>query len=232
MPTLVIIRHGQSVWNAENRFTGWIDVDLSRLGEREAVSAGRLLAAESELEIDVCHTSLLTRSIRTADLALHAAGRSFVPVRRHWRLNERHYGALQGLDKAEIAARHGAEQVKAWRRSYDVAPPPLDWEDHTHPRFDARYRLVPVSALPATESLADVVHRLLPYYEDAIAPELLDGKTVVVVGHGNSLRALVKHLEGISDEEIVDLEIPTGVPKVYEFDDSLRVTRSRYLGPS
>jgi 2,3-bisphosphoglycerate-dependent phosphoglycerate mutase len=232
MPTLVIIRHGQSAWNAENRFTGWIDVDLSRLGEREAISAGRLLAAEAGLTIDVCLTSLLTRSIRTADLSLHAAGLSFVPVRRHWRLNERHYGALQGLDKAETAALHGADQVKAWRRSYDVAPPPLDWEDHTHPRFDARYRLVPVSALPATESLADVVHRLLPYYEDAIAPELLDGKTVVVVAHGNSLRALVKHLEGISDDEIVQLEVPTGVPRVYDFDDSLQIIRSRYLGPS
>jgi 2,3-bisphosphoglycerate-dependent phosphoglycerate mutase len=230
MPTLVIIRHGQSTWNAENRFTGWIDVDLSRLGEREAVNAGRLLAAEPELVVDVCHTSVLTRSVRTADLALHAAGRSFVPVRRHWRLNERHYGALQGLDKAQIAALHGVEQVKLWRRSYDVAPPPLDWEDHTHPRFDPRYRLVPTSALPASESLADVVHRLLPYYEDAIAPELLDGKTVVVVAHGNSLRALVKQLEGISDEDIVELEIPTGVPKIYDLDDSLRITRARYLG--
>jgi 2,3-bisphosphoglycerate-dependent phosphoglycerate mutase len=230
MPTLVIIRHGQSAWNAENRFTGWIDADLSRLGEREAVNAGRLLAGEPDLTLDTCHTSLLTRSIRTADLALHAAGVSYLPVRRHWRLNERHYGALQGLDKAETAERHGADQVKAWRRSYDVAPPPLDWDDHTHPRFDTRYRLVPISALPATECLADVVHRLLPYYEDAIAPELLDGKTVVVVAHGNSLRALVKHLEGIADAAIVDLEIPTGVPRVYDLDDSLNITRSRYLG--
>jgi 2,3-bisphosphoglycerate-dependent phosphoglycerate mutase len=232
MSTLVIVRHGQSAWNAENRFTGWIDVDLSPLGEREAIGAGRLLAAEPGLRIDVCHTSLLTRSIRTADLCLHAAGLSFLPVRRHWRLNERHYGALQGLDKAETAILHGADQVKAWRRSYDVAPPPLDWEDHTHPRFDPRYRLIPASALPPTESLADVVHRLLPYYEDAIAPELLAGNTVVVFAHGNSLRALVKHLEGISDDEIVELEIPTGVPRVYDFDDSLRITRSRYLGSS
>ncbi|HEV2362536.1 MAG TPA: 2,3-diphosphoglycerate-dependent phosphoglycerate mutase [Acidimicrobiales bacterium] len=230
MPTLVIIRHGQSAWNAENRFTGWIDVDLSPQGEKEAVAAGRLLAAEPGITIDVCHTSVLTRSIRTADLALHAAGRSFVPVRRHWRLNERHYGALQGLNKAETAELHGAEQVKLWRRSYDVPPPPLADDDPSHPRFDLRYRFVPPSALPGTECLADVVKRMFPYYEDAIAPELLDGKTVLVAAHGNSLRALVKQLEEISEEDIVDLEIPTGVPRIYELDELLRVKSARYLG--
>ncbi len=230
MPTLVILRHGQSTWNAENRFTGWADVDLTGAGEEEARQAGRTMAAEPGLEIDSVHTSVLCRAVRSANLALDEMGRSYLPVRRHWRLNERHYGALQGLNKAETAARHGLEQVATWRRSYSVPPPPVAFDDPGHPVNDPRYRLVPRAALPAGECLADVVHRLLPYWQDVIAPELLDGRTVLVVAHGNSLRALVKELESISDEDIVGLDIPTGFPRVYELDDQLQVERRRYLG--
>lgn len=230
MAKLVLLRHGQSAWNAQNRFTGWVDVDLAPLGEDEARAAGKLIAAADGLVVDVVHTSLLTRAVRTADIALATAGRSFVPVRRHWRLNERHYGALQGLDKKETAAAHGAEQVKAWRRSYSTRPPEVTRDSEHHPANDPRYRLVPESALPAAECLADVVRRLVPYYEDAIAPDLLEGRTVLVVAHGNSLRALEKQLEQLSDEAIVDLEIPTGVPRVYELDDALRVVDTYYLG--
>jgi 2,3-bisphosphoglycerate-dependent phosphoglycerate mutase len=230
MPTLVLLRHGESTWNAENRFTGWVDVDLSERGEDEAVAAGRLLAAEPDLRIDVCLTSVLTRAIRTAELALRAAGLSWLPVERHWRLNERHYGALQGLDKSQTAARHGPDQVHAWRRSYDVPPPALAAGDAGHPRFDPRYRLVPSSALPAGECLKDVVRRLLPYWEDVIAPALLGGTTVFVVAHGNSLRALVKELEGMSDEDIPGLDIPTGIPRRYELGDDLSVRSATYLG--
>jgi 2,3-bisphosphoglycerate-dependent phosphoglycerate mutase len=226
----VLLRHGQSTWNAENRFTGWTDVDLSETGEAEAVAAGELMAAEAELEIDSVHTSLLTRAVRTANLALDVMGRSYLPVRRHWRLNERHYGALQGLNKRETAELHGLELVKAWRRSYDVRPPPVALDDPNHPANDPRYRSVPLSVLPASECLADVVHRLLPYWEDAIAPELLDGRTVLVVAHGNSLRALVKELESISDEDIPGLDIPTGFPRVYDLDERLGVRSARYLG--
>ncbi len=230
MPTLVILRHGQSTWNAENCFTGWTDVDLSERGEEEAAIAGRLLAAEPGLEIDSVHTSLLRRAVRTANIALDEMERSYLPVRRHWRLNERHYGALQGLNKRETAEQHGLEQVTAWRRSYDVPPPPVGLDDPNHPVNDPRYRDVPPSVLPATECLADVVHRLLPYWEDAIGPELLDGRTVFVVAHGNSLRALVKELESISDGDIVGLDIPTGFPRVYDLDERLRVRGVRYLG--
>jgi 2,3-bisphosphoglycerate-dependent phosphoglycerate mutase len=230
MPTLVLLRHGESTWNAANRFTGWVDVDLSPRGEDEAVEAGRLLAGEADLRLDVCRTSVLTRAIRTADLALHAAGLSYLQTYRHWRLNERHYGALQGLDKAETAARHGAEQVKLWRRSYDTPPPPLSGDDPGNPRNDPRYRLVPPSALPASECLADVVRRLLPYWEDVIVPDLLLGLGVVVVAHGNSLRALVKHLEGIADDEISGLDIPTGIPRRYELAGDLSVESATYLG--
>ena len=230
MPELVVLRHGESTWNAENRFTGWTDVDLSELGEEEARLAGRLLAAESGIEVDSVHTSVLTRAVRTANLALDEMGRSYLPVQRHWRLNERHYGALQGLNKKETAERHGAEQVKAWRRSYDVPPPPVSPDDPNHPVNDPRYRLVPPSAMPATECLRDVAVRLLPYWEDVIGPELLAGRTVFVVAHGNSLRALAKFLEHISDEDIVDLNIPTGFPRIYELDRSLEVTSARYLG--
>jgi 2,3-bisphosphoglycerate-dependent phosphoglycerate mutase len=227
---LVLIRHGQSAWNAQNRFTGWVDVDLAPPGEDEARGAGELIAATDGLVIDVVHTSVLTRAVRTADITLAAAGRSFVPVHRHWRLNERHYGALQGLDKKETAAIHGAEQVKAWRRSYSTRPPEVARDSEYHPANDPRYRLVPESALPAAECLEDVVRRLVPYYEDVIAPELLSGLTVLVVAHGNSLRAMEKELEQLSDDEIVQVEIPTGAPRVYELDDRLRVVDAFYLG--
>jgi len=230
VPTLVLLRHGQSTWNAENRFTGWTDVDLSALGEEEAREAGRLLAAERGLEIDTVHTSVLTRAVRTANLALDEMGRSYLPVHRSWRLNERHYGALQGLNKRETAVLHGQEQVKLWRRSYDTPPPPAAPEDENHPVNDARYRRLPRSVLPATECLADVVRRLLPYWEDAIAPQLIDGQTVLVVAHGNSLRALMKQLEAISDADIVGLDVPTGFPRVYDLDDLLVVRSARYLG--
>lgn len=230
MPKLVLLRHGQSAWNAENRFTGWVDVDLAPPGEDEARAAGELIAAADDLVVDVVHTSVLTRAVRSADIALAAAGRSYVPVRRHWRLNERHYGALQGLDKKETAERHGAEQVRAWRRSYSTRPPEVARDSEYHPANDPRYRLVPTSALPAAECLEDVVRRLLPYYEDAIAPELLAGMNVLVVAHGNSLRALEKQLEGLSDDEIVEVEIPTGAPRVYELDDSLGIVGAYYLG--
>ncbi len=230
MPKLVLLRHGQSTWNQENRFTGWVDVDLTPSGEAEARAAGALIAEADDLVVDVVHTSVLTRAVASANLALAAAGRSFVPVQRHWRLNERHYGALQGLDKKETAERHGAEQVLAWRRSYATPPPEVAIDSPYHPVNDPRYRLVPRSALPAAECLKDVVRRLLPYYEDAIAPQLLAGQTVLVVAHGNSLRALEKELEHISDDAIVDLDIPTGMPRVYELDDTLAVQKAYYLG--
>jgi 2,3-bisphosphoglycerate-dependent phosphoglycerate mutase len=236
---LVLLRHGQSTWNAENLFTGWQDVPLSPAGEAEATRAGQLLAAEGEdLDLRILHTSVLTRAIRTAELTLGAAGRSWLPVRRHWRLNERHYGALQGLNKAETAARHGADQVKRWRRSYDIPPPPVEPGSEHHPVGDPRYRDVPPDDLPLTECLADVVARVVPYWEDDIVPDLLAegarGGAVLVVAHGNSLRALCKHIEAIDDEAIVDLEIPTGIPFSYELDDDLRPTPSggtfRFLG--
>ena len=233
MLRLVLLRHGQSTWNAENLFTGWYDVDLTRLGESEARESGRLLA-EAELDLRVLHTSVLTRAIRTADLALDVVGRSWLPVRRHWRLNERHYGALQGLDKKETSARYGDAQVKAWRRSYATPPPPLERGDPHDPAGDPRYRDVPLEALPLTECLADVVERVVPYWEDVIVPDLRvegprDG-AVLVVAHGNSLRALRKHIEDISDEKIVGLEIPTGIPFVYELTDDLDVMSCGFLG--
>jgi 2,3-bisphosphoglycerate-dependent phosphoglycerate mutase len=233
MLRLVLLRHGQSTWNAENLFTGWYDVDLSPLGESEARESGRLLA-EAALDLRVLHTSLLTRAIRTADLALDVVGRSWLPVRRHWRLNERHYGALQGLNKKEISARYGDAQVKEWRRGYATPPPALE-RGHLHdPSGDPRYRDVPPETLPLTECLADVVARAVPYWEDVIVPDLRAegprGGAVLVVAHGNSLRALRKHLEGISDEDIVDLEIPTGIPFVYELADDLTIVSSGFLG--
>lgn len=228
--TLVLLRHGESTWNLENRFTGWVDVDLSARGVEEGREAGRLMAAEG-LVFDVVHTSLLLRAIKTADIVLEVMGLAWIPVRRHWRLNERHYGALQGLDKKETAARHGAEQVHVWRRSYDVPPPALGPDDERHPRFDRRYAALAPEQLPATECLADVVDRMLPYWYDGIVPDIRDGKRVLVVAHGNSLRALVKHLDGISDEEIPSLNIPTGLPLVYELGDDLRpLAPGRYLG--
>ena len=230
MPTLVVLRHGESTWNAENRFTGWTDVDLSPAGEAEARLAGRLLAAEPGLELDTVHTSVLTRAVRSANLALDEMGRSFLPVRRSWRLNERHYGALQGLNKKETAVAYGAEQVKAWRRSYATPPPALGTGDPAHPANDPRYAEVPPLVLPGAECLADVVKRVVPYWEDAIAPELLGGRTPLVVAHGNSIRALWKVLEAISDDDIVALEVPTGWPRVVRFDDRLNLLEGRYLG--
>jgi 2,3-bisphosphoglycerate-dependent phosphoglycerate mutase len=233
MLRLVLLRHGQSTWNAENLFTGWYDVDLSPLGESEARESGNLLA-EAELDLRVLHTSVLTRAIRTADIALDVVGRSWLPVRRHWRLNERHYGALQGLDKKETSARYGDDQVKKWRRGYATPPPPLERGDAHDPAGDPRYRDVPLEALPLTECLADVVARAVPYWEDAIVPDLRvegpRGGAVLVVAHGNSLRALRKHIEEISDEKIVGVEIPTGIPFVYELTDDLEVVSSDFLG--
>jgi 2,3-bisphosphoglycerate-dependent phosphoglycerate mutase len=230
MPTLVVLRHGESTWNAENRFTGWTDVDLSPAGEAEARSAGKLLAGETDLRIDVIHTSVLTRAVRTANLALEEMGLSFLPVRRHWRLNERHYGALQGGNKKEAAATFGPEQVKLWRRSYATPPPPLELDDPRHPRHDPRYRDVAPSALPATECLADVVVRVVPYWEDVIAPELLEGITPFVVAHGNSIRAFTMFLEHISEDDIVGVEIPTGWPRIITLDEKLNFVEGRYLG--
>jgi 2,3-bisphosphoglycerate-dependent phosphoglycerate mutase len=226
---LILLRHGQSTWNLENLFTGWTDVGLTAQGEEEAREAGRLIVNEG-LDPDILHTSLLVRAIDTADLTLEEMGRQYLPVRRSWRLNERHYGALQGLDKKETADQHGAEQVLLWRRSYDVPPPPLDPADERHPRHDPRYKDLPPDLIPATECLKDVVVRMLPYWHDTIVPDLHAGREPLVVAHGNSIRALVKHLDGISDEDIVDLNIPTGVPLLYELDETYAPVASRYLG--
>ncbi|HEY4945515.1 MAG TPA: 2,3-diphosphoglycerate-dependent phosphoglycerate mutase [Candidatus Limnocylindrales bacterium] len=229
MPTLVLLRHGESTWNKENRFTGWTDVDLSETGLDEAHESGRLLRAES-FRFDVAHTSVLKRAIRTLWIALDELDQMWCPVRNSWRLNERHYGALQGLNKAEMAVQFGEAQVKLWRRSYDVPPPALTDDDERFPGRDARYADLADADVPRAESLKDTVARFLPYWESDIAPDLRAGKRVLVAAHGNSLRALVKYLDGISDEEIVGLNIPTGVPLVYELDDALRPLGSRYLG--
>ncbi len=225
MPRLILVRHGQSRWNLENRFTGWWDVDLTEQGEDEARAAGRLLAAKTMLP-GVAFTSLQTRAIRTLHLALEACERLWIPETKDWRLNERHYGALTGLDKAETAHLHGADQVKVWRRSFDTPPPPLAVGSEFDLADDPRYAGVPV---PATESLKDTIARVLPYYESAIAPVLRAGETVLISAHGNSLRALVKHLSGISDDEITGLEIPTGQPIVYDLDEALNASERYYL---
>jgi 2,3-bisphosphoglycerate-dependent phosphoglycerate mutase len=227
--TLILLRHGQSDWNARNLFTGWVDVDLSDVGELEARQGGRAMLEAGVLPT-VCHTSLLTRAIRTAILALEECGRLWIPVRRSWRLNERHYGGLQGLDKAQTVQRHGAEQVHAWRRSYDVRPPPIERGSRWDQSADPRYAAISPAIVPAAECLADVVARMLPYWFDALVPDLRAGEVVLVAAHGNSLRALVKHLEGIADEDIADLNIPTGVPRVYDLDDTLTVRSADYLG--
>ena len=229
MHTLVLLRHGESDWNRENRFTGWTDVDLSATGIEEAHRAGRLLR-ERGFEFDVAYTSLLKRAIRTLWIALDEMDLMWIPVHRSWRLNERHYGALQGLNKAETAARHGEEQVKVWRRSYDVPPPRLDPSDPRFPGNDRRYADLDADDLPRTESLRDTVARFLPYWNRVIAPAVADGRRVLIAAHGNSLRALVKHLDGISEADIVGLNIPTGVPLVYELDGNLRPIRHEYLG--
>jgi len=225
MPTLVLIRHGQSAWNLENRFTGWWDVDVPEKGAEEARAAGRLMR-DKGLDFDLCFTSVQTRAIKTLHLALEEMGRLWLPVEKDWRLNERHYGGLTGLDKAETAAKHGAEQVHIWRRSFDIPPPPLEPGSPFDLSGDRRYAGV---AVPATESLKDTIARVLPYWESRIAPELKAGKRVVISAHGNSLRALVKHLSGISDAEIPSLEIPTGQPMVYQLDDSLNAVERYYL---
>jgi 2,3-bisphosphoglycerate-dependent phosphoglycerate mutase len=221
--TLILLRHGESVWNAENLFTGWVDVRLSEKGEREAATSGELLA-EHDLLPEILHTSLLRRAIHTAQLALDSCDRHWIPVRRSWRLNERHYGALQGKDKKATLEAYGEEQFKLWRRSYDIPPPPIEDSDPFSQANDVRYRELG-AALPRTECLKDVVGRMLPYWDEAIVPDLQSGKTILVTAHGNSLRALIKHLDGISDSDIAELNIPTGIPLLYELDDQLRPMR-------
>ncbi|HEX6445658.1 MAG TPA: phosphoglyceromutase [Streptosporangiales bacterium] len=230
MATLVLVRHGESVWNAEGLFTGWVDVDLSATGEEEAQRAGDLLAEENVLP-DVVHTSVLQRAIRTANIALDGCERLWIPVRRTWRLNERHYGALQGKNKAQTREEFGEEQFMIWRRSYDTPPPPLPVDHELSQVGDPRYAELPSDAVPRTECLKDVLVRLLPYWYDAIVPDLRVGRTVLVAAHGNSLRALVKHLDDISDDEIPGLNIPTGIPLVYELGDDMQVEQKGYLDP-
>lgn len=226
---LVLLRHGQSQWNLDNRFTGWVDVELTEQGRREATAAGKLMREEG-LMFDAAHTSVLKRAIRTNFAALDEMDQLWVPVNKSWRLNERHYGALQGLDKAETTAKHGEAQVKIWRRSYDIPPPPMDSHDGGHPKFDRRYAKLDEQALPATESLKTTLERVLPYWHDAIAPQLKAGKTVLVTAHGNSLRALYKYLNKVADEEILEVNIPTGIPLLFDLHEDLRVKSHRYLG--
>ena len=229
MYKIVLLRHGESVWNKENRFTGWTDVDLSEKGIEEARNAGRVLKQEG-YTFDLAFTSTLKRAIRTLWLATDEMDLLWIPVIKSYTLNERHYGALQGLNKAEMAAKHGEEQVKIWRRSYDVPPPALDENDPRHPRFDVRYKDVDPKLLPATESLKDTVARVVPFWESSIAPEIKKGKKIIIAAHGNSLRALVKYLDNISDKDILELNIPTGIPLVYELDANLRPIQHYYLG--
>ena len=226
---LILVRHGQSTWNVDNLFTGWTDVDLSPQGVNEAAQAARELQRE-QLAIDIAFTSVLKRAIRTLWIMLDGLDRMWLPVERSWRLNERHYGALQGLNKAQTVAQHGEAQVKIWRRSYDIPPPPLAADDPRQPRFDARYAGVEPQLLPATESLKDTLARVLPYWQQRIAPELRAQKNVMVVAHGNSLRAMVKMLDAVPEAEITELNIPTGVPLLYELDAALEPLGHRYLG--
>ncbi len=227
--SLVMLRHGQSEWNKLNLFTGWHDVGLTELGCQEATAAG-VTMAELGLGFDVAHTSLQTRAVLTCNLALDAMDLVWLPVQRHWRLNERHYGALQGLNKQATTEKYGAEQTHVWRRSYDIPPPPVDTSSPEHPIHDPRYRFLPPDVLPGSECLKDVVARVLPYWYDVVAPQLLAGLDVLITAHGNSLRALVMHLEGISPDDIAELNIPTGVPRQYGFDRGLRVQTAAYLG--
>jgi 2,3-bisphosphoglycerate-dependent phosphoglycerate mutase len=229
MHKLVLLRHGESTWNLENRFTGWTDVDLSPKGEQEAHEAGRLLR-EGGYVFDVAYTSVLKRAIRTLWIALDEMDQMWIPVHRSWRLNERHYGALQGLNKAEMATKFGEEQVKIWRRSYATPPPPLTEDDERYPGRDPRYAALSKADLPLAEALKNTVERFLPYWNETIAPAVSAGQRVVIAAHGNSLRALVKHLDGISDKDIAELNIPTGIPLVYELDNRLAPIRSYYLG--
>jgi 2,3-bisphosphoglycerate-dependent phosphoglycerate mutase len=229
MPTLVLLRHGESTWNKENRFTGWTDVDLSERGREEAREAGRLLKEGGYL-FDLAYTSMLKRAIRTLWIALDELDQMWLPVVGSWRLNERHYGALQGLNKAETAAEHGEAQVKIWRRSYDIPPPPLPPDDPRHAARDPRYAGLSSEEIPLTESLKTTVERFLPYWHDVIAPSIHSGKRVLIAAHGNSLRALVKYLDNIGDDAIVELNIPTGIPLVYELDEQLKPQHRFYLG--
>ena len=229
MVKLVLLRHGESLWNLENRFTGWTDVDLTPRGKQEARDAGQILMAE-KYEFDIINTSVLTRAIRTMEICLKEMDVSDVLIMYNWRLNERHYGALQGLNKAETAEKFGEKQVHVWRRSYDTPPPELDLDDERHPQFDKRYKDLDPEDLPASECLKDTVERFLPYWHEQIAPDIKSEKKVLIVAHGNSIRALVKYLDNISDEEIVGLNIPTGVPLVYELDDNLQAIKHYYLG--
>jgi 2,3-bisphosphoglycerate-dependent phosphoglycerate mutase len=229
MYRLVLLRHGESTWNQENRFTGWTDVDLSEKGFAEAEAAGRLLK-ESGHVFDIGYTSVLTRALRTLWIALDELDQLWIPVEKSWRLNERHYGALQGLNKAETAAKHGEAQTKIWRRSYDIPPPALDLDDARHPSRDPRYAGLAPADLPRTESLKDTVARFLPYWTQTIAPAIQSGRRVLITAHGNSLRALIKHLDGVSDSDIVGLNVPTGIPLVYELDAKLAPVRHYYLG--
>ena len=229
MYKVVLLRHGQSTWNEENRFTGWKDVDLSAQGRAEAHEAGRLLR-EGGYTFDLAFTSVLKRAIKTLGIALDEMDLLWIPVTKHWRLNERHYGALQGLNKAETAAKHGDDQVKIWRRSYDIPPPPLAPEDERYSGRDPRYAHLKPAEIPASESLKDTVARFLPYWHDTIAPAIKSGSRVLIAAHGNSLRALVKDLDGVSDQDIVELNIPTGIPLVYELDDNLKPIRHYYMG--
>jgi 2,3-bisphosphoglycerate-dependent phosphoglycerate mutase len=226
---LVLLRHGESTWNKENRFTGWTDVDLSERGREEAAEAGRLLK-EGGYVFDQAYVSVLKRAIRTLWITLDVLDQMWIPVEKNWRLNERHYGGLQGLNKAETAAKHGEAQVKIWRRSYDIPPPPLAPDDERQPSRDPRYSSLAPSELPLTESLKDTVARFLPYWHGTIAPSIKAGRRVIVAAHGNSIRALVKYLDDVSEQEIVELNIPTGIPLVYEFDDGLQPLRHYYLG--
>jgi 2,3-bisphosphoglycerate-dependent phosphoglycerate mutase len=226
---VVLLRHGESTWNKENRFTGWTDVDLSDRGREEAAEAGRLLEEDGYI-FDIAFTSVLKRAIRTLGIALDALDQLWIPVTKNWRLNERHYGALQGLNKAETAAKHGDAQIKIWRRSYDIPPPPLMPDDPRHPSHDPRYKGLSASELPLSESLKDTVARFMPCWHATIAPAIKSGQRVVIAAHGNSLRALVMYLDDVSESEIVELNIPTGIPLVYEVDDDLKPLRHYYLG--
>jgi 2,3-bisphosphoglycerate-dependent phosphoglycerate mutase len=229
MHRVVLLRHGESTWNKENRFTGWTDVDLSDKGREEAIAAGRLLRDEGYV-FDIAYTSVLKRAIRTCSMALDELDLLWIPVEKSWRLNERHYGALQGLNKAETAAKHGDAQLKLWRRSYDVPPPPLEPSDPRHPSHDPRYASLAPGDIPSTEALKQTVERFLPYWNGTIAPAIRAGRRVLITAHGNSLRALVKYLDRISDQDIVELNIPTGIPLVYELDVSLAPIKHYYLG--
>lgn len=229
MYQLVLIRHGESIWNQQNRFTGWYDIDLAEAGVEQAKLAGQLLKAKG-FEFDIAYTSVLQRAIRTLWLMLDEMDRLYLPVERSWRLNERHYGALTGLNKAETAAKHGDEQVKTWRRSFDIPPPAVDLDSEHFPGNDSRYAGIDHRVLPRGESLALTIDRVLPYWHDVIRPSILSGKRVVIAAHGNSLRALVKYLDGISDEDIIGVNIPTGIPLVYQLDADLKPISSEYLG--